>query len=65
MIDVWENDFDLVDDIQEKFNKIHYDYGCDTYGIKNKTGDIVGLRNLKPANFIDSKVNQSLVKKND
>jgi ribonucleoside-diphosphate reductase alpha chain len=63
MIDVWENDFDLIDDIQEKFNKIHYEYGCDTYGIKNKTGDIVGLRNRKPATFFDSKVNQSLVKK--
>ena len=63
MIDVWENDFDLVDDIQEKFNKIHYKYGCDTYGIKNQTGEIVGSRNRNPATFHDCKVTQSLVKK--
>lgn len=63
MIDVWENDFDLVDDIQDKFNKIHYKYGCDTYGIKNQTGEIVGSRSRNPATFHDCKVSQSLVKK--
>jgi len=64
MIDVWENDFDLIDDIQEKFNKIHYKYGCDTYDVKNAFGrEKVESRNRKPAIFFDSKVSQSLVKK--
>lgn len=62
MIDIWENDFDLVDDIQERFNKIHYKYGCDTYITKNQT-ESLGIRNRKPAVFYDCVVSQSLVKK--
>lgn len=63
MIDVWENDFDLVDNIQEKFNELHYKYGCDKYVVKNQYGETVGSRNRNPATFQDCKVNQSLVKK--
>lgn len=62
MIDVWENDFDILDEIQEKFNDIHYRYGCDTYEIKNQFGNVFS-RKLLPAKFTDCVVAQSNVKK--
>jgi ribonucleoside-diphosphate reductase alpha chain len=63
MLDVWENDFDLLEDIQNKFNKIHIKYGCNTYNIKNSEGDIIGSRVNNPAKFRECIVNQSEVKK--
>jgi ribonucleoside-diphosphate reductase alpha chain len=63
MIDIWENDFDLVDEIQEKFNKIHYEYGCDTYQVVNQTGKTNSVRKRKPAEFVECCTNQSTVRK--
>jgi len=63
MLDVWENDFDLLEDIQKKFSKIHYKYNCNRYDIKNSEGTIVGSRERKPSVFNDCTVNQSTVKK--
>lgn len=62
MIDVWENDFDILDEVQEKFNKIHYKYGCDRYEITNQFGAKL-YREIEPPKFIDCVVAQSDVKK--
>ena len=62
MIDIWENDFDLEEEIQEKFNLIHSKYGCDTYEISAPNGAIF-TRSRKPAKFIDCVVSQSKVSK--
>jgi hypothetical protein len=48
MLDIWENDFDLEEEIQEKFNLIHSKYGCDTYEISAPNG-IIFTRSRKPA----------------
>ena len=61
MLDVWENDFDLLDEIQEKFNAIHYAYGCDTYQcgkVDNPTS-----RTRKPATFFDCSIPNGTVAK--
>lgn len=63
MLDIWENDFDLEAEIQAKFNKIFYKYGCDTYKIKNQVGQEVGTRTIKPPQFKECMVSQSTVRK--
>lgn len=62
MLDVWENDFDLLDDIQNKFNKIHYKYECDKYSITNQYG-CTFERNKKPATFHECKIANGTVRK--
>lgn len=52
-IDVWENDFDLLEEIQTHFNDIHYKYKCNEIEVVNQTG-IVGTREISPAQFTDS-----------
>lgn len=63
MIDIWEKDFDLIDEIQTKFNNIHQKYKCDTYEIVNQNGPTGKFRHRKPARFRDCIVTQSSVKK--
>jgi ribonucleoside-diphosphate reductase alpha chain len=63
MIDIWEKDFDLIEEIEKKFESIFYKYGCDKYNIRNQFGDGVGIRNIKAPKFRDCIVSQSLVKK--
>jgi ribonucleoside-diphosphate reductase alpha chain len=36
MLDLWENDFDLVKEIETKFSEIFYRTGCDKYKITNQ-----------------------------
>lgn len=62
-LSVWEDDFDLVDEIQEKFNNIHYKYGCDTYDVKNQTKEVVGTRSRTPAKFHDCYIKTGAKKK--
>jgi len=51
---LWENDFDLENEIKEKFDRIHYKYGCDKYEI-GKTGK---YRGRTPAKFRESHVRE-------
>lgn len=62
MLDVWENDFDLIEEIQESFNEIDYKYGCDTYDVPLANGG-TATRNRTPAQFTNCTVAQSTVKK--
>ena len=57
MLDIWENDFDIIDEIQEKFDSVHYKYNCDSY----YTGS--GYRSRKPAYFHDCVISNGDVKK--
>lgn len=59
MLDVWENDFDILEEVQDKFNNIHYKYKCDKY----TCGNYGGIRNRKPATFFDCVVSNGDVKK--
>ena len=63
MLDVWENDFDILDEVEKKFANVHYKYGMDTYNVRNQTGGIVGTRNRQPAKFTECTVSQSAVRK--
>ncbi len=63
MLDIWENDFDIINETQEKFNNIHYKYKCDKYEIVNKLGKTGFYRNRKPATFHKCVNAQSNVKK--
>lgn len=62
MIDIWENDFDILEEVQEKFNNIHYRYGCDSYEITNQHGNTFS-RGREPATFHDCNTGTSDVKK--
>ncbi len=62
MLDLWEDDFDLIDEVEERFARVHHKYGCDTYNVKNQHG-VVGTRDREPAKFTDCTVNQSTVVK--
>lgn len=63
MLDLWENDFDLIEEIENKFAKIHSSYGCDTYEVKNQTGKVVGTRKCDPATFNDCVVANGNIQK--
>jgi ribonucleoside-diphosphate reductase alpha chain len=62
MLDLWEDDFDLVDEIEERFERVHHKYGCDTVALRNQTG-IVGTKVVGAAKFHNCTVNQSTVAK--
>lgn len=62
MLDIWENDFDLIDNIQNIFNEIHYKYSANTYTIKNQY-NCSSEREIPPSKFIDCNTGDSLVKK--
>ena len=51
MLDIWENDFDLEDEIQTYFNEIHYKYKCDSYIVENQFGNTQSTRKREPATF--------------
>ena len=51
MLEIWENDFDLEDEIKKSFDEIHFKYKCDSYIIKNQAGNIHALRKIEPAIF--------------
>lgn len=63
MIDLWEPDFDLIPEVQERFDRVHHKYGCDTYEVRNGTGDVVGSRPRDPARFRDQNTSCSDVRK--
>ena len=58
MLDVWENDFDLLDEIQERFSRIHVKYGCDTYEVAPGI-----TRGREPATFHEQNTGHSDVRK--
>jgi len=62
MLDLWEDDFDLVLEIEERFARVHKKYGCDTYEVKNQHGTVC-TRGREPAVFTNCTVNQSTVAK--
>lgn len=55
MIDIWENDFDLVQETQEKFDKVYDKYKCSELHLKN--------RSYPKSKFRDCEVSFSKVKK--
>jgi len=61
-LDIWENDFDLIPNIQEVFNRVHNNYAPEFYEIKNQTG-IVAKRKYEPACFGFQQTGDSFVKK--
>jgi ribonucleoside-diphosphate reductase alpha chain len=63
MIDLWENDFDLIPEVKERFDRIHKKYGCDTYEIKNQEGKVIASRPRDPANFRSQNTSHSKVAK--
>jgi ribonucleoside-diphosphate reductase alpha chain len=62
MIDIWENDFDLVDEINNKFEKVFYKYGCNVYNNTNQYGAKF-TKEIQAPKLRDCVVNQSEVKK--
>lgn len=62
MLDLWENDFDLIDEINTKFSNVFYKYGCDVYTGRNQYGNEF-KRVIKPGVLKEVAVNQSDVKK--
>lgn len=58
MLDIWEDDFDLEDEIKERFDRIHYKYGCDKYKVYDNVE-----RNREPAVFHECITGQSTVRK--
>lgn len=59
MLDVWENDFDLIPEIEDKFNYIHKKYGCNLYEVSNQKGPTNKFRSLKTPKFNDCSLNKS------
>lgn len=57
MLDLWENDFDLLEEVHDSFSSIHYKYGCNIVKCFN------GFRDILPANFHDCQTGPSQVKK--
>lgn len=62
MLDVWENDFDILDEVEKSFSHIHSKYGCDTYEVPMKNGETY-IRSCKAAKFTDCVVANGSVKK--
>lgn len=52
-IDIWENDFDLLDDIQERFNRVHKSLGGTEYKVRNQFGETKGIRKIESPKFLD------------
>ena len=64
MIDLWENDFDLIPEIEQRFAAIHEKYGCDTYKVNLPHKSVTVIRSCSPAKFTScSKAGVSNVKK--
>jgi len=63
MIDIWEQDFDLLDEIKERFDRVHYKYGCDKYEIRNTHGEAIGSRARLPADWCEQNTGASAVRK--
>lgn len=61
-INLWEPDFDLIDEVQKSFEMIHTEYGMDTYEITNQYGTRFS-RNCTPSKFRDCHTGQSNVAK--
>ena len=62
-IDIWEKDFDLVEEIESKVETLYKKYGCDTYEIKNQTGLTGKFRKSKPPKFTNCSTETSSVAK--
>ncbi len=62
MLDLWENDFDILEEVQNKFDKLHYKYKCDTYNIINQLGAEFS-RTIEPAVFHECQVSNGNVRK--
>lgn len=62
-IDIWEKDFDLVEEIESKVETLYKKYGCDTYEIKNQTGLTGKFRKSKAPKFTNCSTGTSSVAK--
>ena len=62
MIDLWENDFDLIEEINSKFSNVFHKYGCDKYKIQNQYG-VEFERTISPPKLKEEAVSQSDIKK--
>jgi ribonucleoside-diphosphate reductase alpha chain len=60
-LDVWEKDFDLLQEFQEDFNYIHHEYNCDKYLINSQ--NCILERSREPAIFHDCQVIDSKIDK--
>lgn len=63
MIDIWENDFDLIEEIEEKIENIHYKNGYGLCDIKHAVNGNVFQKPVKPAKFTNCTVKSSKIKK--
>lgn len=61
-LDLWEDNFDLLDEVKDRYDRVHYKYGCDTYEIERPNGRIV-TRGLKPAQWVEQNTGVSDVRK--
>ncbi|RTK97525.1 MAG: ribonucleoside-diphosphate reductase [Neisseriaceae bacterium] len=51
MLDLWENDFDILNEIQESFDEIHYKYSCNKFETVNQYGNTGKYKDIPPAKF--------------
>ena len=63
MIDIWEKDFDLLEEIENKIEKIHYENGYGFCNIKHAVNGNVFQKKVSPAKFTDCVVKYSNVNK--
>ena len=57
-IDLWENSFDKLDEIQETFTRVYSAYGGNTYDLRNKAGEVMGQRHRDTPKFSDCQVRE-------
>lgn len=62
-IDIWENDFDLIEEIEYCIDKIYKSRKYNKYQISNQFGKTGKFRERESPKFYECKVNQSKVKK--
>lgn len=62
-IDIWEHDFDLIEEIENCVANVYNRHGWTTYKVKNQTQNVVGERKSKIPTLHERKVYQSEVRK--
>jgi len=58
-VDIWENNFDLSDEINECVQHIYDEHGFDTYDVKNQHGETDGTRSIDVPQLTDVDAGQS------
>lgn len=63
MIDVWEDDFDILDEVYNSLDRVYSKYDLLSYNISNQTGVTSGFRRGETPKFVDCSIGHSKVKK--